>query len=411
MKKIFYLFMTLLLLAGCEPDSVEESNVFPEMQQEDVTAPEQNVVGGELTYINVNGNELPVQEVDGAYLFEGDIMIPKNFDKSTDKAAAITEPFWWEDNTIVYTIDPSAPNTIRINAAIAHWEANTNVKFVKRTNETDYVAFVGGNGCSSYVGQIGGRQNITLSAQCSTGNIIHEIGHAAGLWHEQSRMDRDDYIDILWENISDAAKHNFQTYNNFYGNGIDMTPTLDFGSIMMYSPYSFSINGQPTIVKNDGTLFSVQRDALSAGDLYAIDIMYPAAQTNPDRDGDGVLNENDECPDEAVEVIGTYTNDGCPWSYGYHTLYGVTVYKTQVKWYWYSKGNGWKQVYYEDENWYIATTGTLVEKDEPEETEYENGKYYTIAGLQVYRSDNKWYWYSKYGWKQVKLENGRWYYV
>ena len=58
---------------------------------------------------------------------------------------------------------------------------NTNLEFVKRSGQSNYIYFTPGSGCSSYVGMVGGKQNITLADACSTGNTIHEIGHAIGL--------------------------------------------------------------------------------------------------------------------------------------------------------------------------------------------------------------------------------------
>lgn len=60
--------------------------------------------------------------------------------------------------------------------------------------------------CSSYVGRIGGHQTISVgnedqSIVCKRGNIVHEIAHALGFFHEHSRPDRDDYVDVLWNNV------------------------------------------------------------------------------------------------------------------------------------------------------------------------------------------------------------------
>ena len=51
-----------------------------------------------------------------------------------------------------------------------------------------------------------GAQELSIGEGCNTKGIItHELMHALGFWHEQSRTDRDDYIAVLWENIKKGS--------------------------------------------------------------------------------------------------------------------------------------------------------------------------------------------------------------
>jgi hypothetical protein len=215
--------------------------------------------------------------LDGLAILEGDIVLGTESDvEQTTEAlrAEITgqvasgvvisgSQYRWPNCTVPYTIDPALPNQARVTDAIAHWIDKTNYNFVVRTTETDYVTFRPWTGCSSMVGRRGGQQFVNLASGCTKGNTIHEIGHAIGFWHEQSREDRDAFVTVHWDKIQPGYEHNF---NQHITDGDDVGP-YDYGSIMHYPRDAFSIDGSDTITPIDPTATIGQRTALSAGDI------------------------------------------------------------------------------------------------------------------------------------------------
>jgi len=183
----------------------------------------------------------------------------------------------WPDALMPYVIGEDLPTPVRVTDAMRHWEERTVMRFVERTSANadrfpNYVEFhPSDDGCWADVGMQGdGRQEIGLGDGCGTGSTIHEIGHAWGLWHEQSREDRDEFVRINWDNIQSGREHNF---NQHITDGDDYGP-YDYGSIMHYGMYAFSKNGDPTIEPLRSGVTIGQRDALSPGDVNAVHAMY-----------------------------------------------------------------------------------------------------------------------------------------
>ena len=66
------------------------------------------------------------------------------------------------------------------------------------------------------------------------GIVMHELMHASGFWHEQSRADRDEFITIMWNNIMSGMEYNFLKYDlrkiNHLGASYDACSVMHYGA-------------------------------------------------------------------------------------------------------------------------------------------------------------------------------------
>lgn len=180
----------------------------------------------------------------------------------------------WPGGVIPFVIDSNVPHKERILNAIRQWTERTPIRLVPRAEERNYVRFVRENNdglCFSSIGMIGGEQKIRTDDKCETGTLVHEIGHTVGLWHEQSRRDRDRFVKVVYQNISHSSVRDFDRHIN---DEPDFS-RYDFGSIMHYGAYADCDERRgPSIETIPPGIPIGQRKGLSPGDIDAVEHMY-----------------------------------------------------------------------------------------------------------------------------------------
>jgi len=231
-----------------------------------------------------------VKEMENPGLFQGDIALDPDermpFGNGTlhgngTITFASIKGSRWPGGKIPYVIESSIGSKGRraIAAAIANYHKYTCLRFFPRTNERTYISYYKGQGCSSPLGYRNGRVNRISLADSRTGTcqmtgiVMHEMGHSMGFWHEQMRPDRDSYVNIIWGNIQQGMRSQFDklTYRTVDSLG---TP-YDFSSMMHYGSTAFG-GGRQTIQTKDSSKQRLigQRGGFSQIDIKQLNLMY-----------------------------------------------------------------------------------------------------------------------------------------
>ncbi|CRL02609.1 CLUMA_CG015841, isoform A [Clunio marinus] len=256
--------------------------------REQILPPADGVNSLEITSKNVK------KELENGGLFQGDIKLlneqkeflspsPGNF---ISRTGLLNEYYRWPKDKkghviVPYYIDGGSSYSENdkkiIRYAMNDLEKYTCVRFREWNSDEDFIMIYDGyDGCWSHMGRIGKQQEVGLQKNgcIHRGTIIHELIHTLGYDHMHSHVDRDDYVEIIYDNIKKNDISNFdkvdpELFSNF-------NTSYDLYSVMHYDKKAFSKNGKATIVPKDSRFrdFIGQRTGLSKGDVTRINNMY-----------------------------------------------------------------------------------------------------------------------------------------
>lgn len=257
---------------------------------------------GEVHEVYENGeDENPILNIGSdAKLFEGDILIPKG------KNALTSQKYRWKF-PIPYILGDDLDLNAKgcVHQAFEMYRLKSCVDFKPYEGEKTYIKFEKRGGCFSSVGDQQNGQILSLGRGCDHKAVIeHELLHALGFYHEQSRTDRDDYVDIWLDQVTPGLEHNFNKYNDDFIT--DQNTAYDYESIMHYRPFAFNKNESiPTITTKIPEFYNIIGQYLdfSKLDTFRLNRMYNCSSP---------LTLLDHCSFEYANICGmiqSYTDD------------------------------------------------------------------------------------------------------
>uniref|UniRef100_A0A914XF38 Metalloendopeptidase n=1 Tax=Plectus sambesii TaxID=2011161 RepID=A0A914XF38_9BILA len=225
----------------------------------------------------------------------------------------------WANGIIPYTVSAeyTAANRIVITNAMKEFEQISCIRFIPRTSEIDYIDIMPNRTrttCYSSIGKAGGRQITSLIDDCLSDQYLvqHELMHAVGFGHEQSRTDRDQYIEYLPQNVENGFAAEFMIYDSDF-----LGLPYDYKSIMQYSGEVFAKPGTVTMrpvasARAQGITLDINRQ-FSPTDIQKLNIIAncPGYVTTTLTPLPTIPAPSSECVDRTTDCVTLVANGLC----------------------------------------------------------------------------------------------------
>lgn len=286
-KKISLISVIILLsLYSCKQD-----NISPNLTRE-LQSTIHSVHGDTIVHkMEIDENDIYINEIKGKFYFADDIILSDHqFNTlkmsakgvSTNPRSFVTSSFLqtWPNSTVYYALPDRTTMTDEyyqlflssIQEAFNKISSKTNVKFVQRTTQAEYIRFIWANVNSSPLGYEKGRVNeVKISSIFSSVIVAHEIMHSLGVMHEQCRPDRDQYVKVITSNIDQTMMINYNIMPGYKSVGV-----FDYMSCMLYGSYDLCIDPyKPSMLKINGEELTKNRSYITETDYLGINTLYP----------------------------------------------------------------------------------------------------------------------------------------
>ncbi len=188
----------------------------------------------------------------------------------------------WPEAKVHFTVSAEMTQNEKraILESVAEITGQTCISFTSclRCRNRIFISRQGGGCWSGVLGMRKGVQKVNLGSGCwRKGTIIHELLHAIGFYHEQSRPDRDGHVTVSM----DLIKSDWRSQFHIYTGRLQAIGDFDFGSVMMY-PHKHAQVGihanRPYMVPKYNKAANQrkmgQREGLSTEDVKKIKIAY-----------------------------------------------------------------------------------------------------------------------------------------